>query len=265
LNFGGGVTFKACIPRVLRKQIFKRPAFTIAEILVTLIVIGVVAAMTLPGLVNFFRLKQLETQFKEMDARVQQALKMTAEEYGIDDFTKFDAYSYCGGASGDITNCRKNILTEISDHFLSNFKIVNSCEDLKCYSRYYDKKYSYTDFAGYKGSLTPTQYYGFDRYNTPNYGFYTLIDGSAITAMTFMYHSRGDSVTFTFDTNGPESGPNRYGYDIFIWTADSTWYPLCTTKLSAYSHYNGRGCYKYAKKNQNPDNTSKEYWKSLKL
>ena len=42
----------------------KKLAFTLAEVLVTLGVIGVIAAMTIPGLMSNYRKRQLQTQIK---------------------------------------------------------------------------------------------------------------------------------------------------------------------------------------------------------
>lgn len=42
-----------------------RHAFTLAEVLITLGIIGVVAAMTLPSVINSTKNKQLEASFKK--------------------------------------------------------------------------------------------------------------------------------------------------------------------------------------------------------
>ena len=44
---------------------YRKSAFTLAEVLITLGIIGVVAAMTLPTLVNDKQNKELQTQFKK--------------------------------------------------------------------------------------------------------------------------------------------------------------------------------------------------------
>lgn len=45
---------------------YRKSAFTLAEVLITLGIIGVVAAMTLPTLVNDKQNKELQTQFKKL-------------------------------------------------------------------------------------------------------------------------------------------------------------------------------------------------------
>lgn len=57
--YGGGGHPKLAPGRSFQK------GFTLAEVLITLGLIGIVAAMTLPSLVNNARNKQLEAAFKE--------------------------------------------------------------------------------------------------------------------------------------------------------------------------------------------------------
>ena len=49
-------------------------AFTLAEVLITLGIIGIVASMTLPTIINNYRVKVLEHQFRKADSIIQQAI-----------------------------------------------------------------------------------------------------------------------------------------------------------------------------------------------
>lgn len=60
--------------RSLKFAAFKS-AFTLAEVLITLGVIGVVAAMTIPTLITNITKKQLESQIKVAYASIQQAMR----------------------------------------------------------------------------------------------------------------------------------------------------------------------------------------------
>ena len=60
----------------------KRAAFTLAEVLITLGIIGVVAAMTMPTLINKTQNKQLETAFKVAYSTFSQAVINMREEEG---------------------------------------------------------------------------------------------------------------------------------------------------------------------------------------
>ena len=60
----------------------KRAAFTLAEVLITLGIIGVVAAMTIPTLIQDHREKQRVTQLKKVYSVLSQAFVMAQAEYG---------------------------------------------------------------------------------------------------------------------------------------------------------------------------------------
>ncbi|MBS5802045.1 MAG: type II secretion system protein [Brachyspira sp.] len=57
-------------------------AFTLAEVLITLGIIGVVAAMTLPALVQSHTNKIVETRIAKFYSTINQAIKMSEVEYG---------------------------------------------------------------------------------------------------------------------------------------------------------------------------------------
>lgn len=236
----------------------KRNAFTLAEVLITLGVIGIVAAMTLPTVINKYRIKQLKTAFLRSSSQIQNALNDTAFEYGINNISDFN--SICGSASGDNGACRSDnqkTFEGISSYFLSRFKSLKTYKSL-------DLIKSSINAIDYSGSYKIGYWglYGIDGYVTPHSGAYVLADGTMISAITFFYHNYNDGLSLTFDTNGPHKGPNRYGYDIFLYNTGA-WNQLCTLKQS--SLYNGRACYKYALKDVNPDDSSKSYWDSLKF
>ena len=56
-------------------------AFTLAEVLITLGIIGVVAAMTIPTLMQKYYEKQTVTKVIEIQSIVSQALKLVEEDY----------------------------------------------------------------------------------------------------------------------------------------------------------------------------------------
>ena len=66
--------YKCLYPRPLRER-GKKAAFTLAEVLITLGIIGVVAAMTIPTLNNHLRGKKLESQFKKTYSELNQAAR----------------------------------------------------------------------------------------------------------------------------------------------------------------------------------------------
>lgn len=73
----------------------RKSAFTLAEILITLGIIGIVAAMTIPTLMTKYAKQRTETQLKAFYSRINQTLKMSAAENGdIDGLIERKAYSY---------------------------------------------------------------------------------------------------------------------------------------------------------------------------
>ena len=73
----------------------RKSAFTLAEILITLGIIGIVAAMTIPTLMTKYAKQRTETQLKAFYSRINQTLKMSAAENGdIDGLIEQRTYSY---------------------------------------------------------------------------------------------------------------------------------------------------------------------------
>ena len=60
----------------------RKAAFTLAEVLITLGIIGVVAAMTLPTLIQNYKVKQTVTQLKKINSQLSQAYTLIREEEG---------------------------------------------------------------------------------------------------------------------------------------------------------------------------------------
>ncbi len=61
---------------------FKKAAFTLAEVLVTLAVIGIVAAMTIPTLVSNYQEKETVTKVKKFYSTISQAYQLATIDYG---------------------------------------------------------------------------------------------------------------------------------------------------------------------------------------
>ena len=60
----------------------KRSAFTLAEVLITLAIIGVVAAMTIPTLISKHQERQIVSHLTKAYATVSNAFKMAETEHG---------------------------------------------------------------------------------------------------------------------------------------------------------------------------------------
>lgn len=80
------------------RKIWVNPGFTLAEVLITLGIIGVVAAMTIPSLIAAYNKQLTETRLKKFYSLFNQAIKLSVvenEEYeGWDDYWAASGHSF---------------------------------------------------------------------------------------------------------------------------------------------------------------------------
>lgn len=70
------------------KMSFLKKGFTLAEVLITLGIIGVVAAITIPGLMTAYKKRVIETRLLKFYTTINQAIKLAEADY--DDRTGWD-------------------------------------------------------------------------------------------------------------------------------------------------------------------------------
>lgn len=70
------------LKKILKRIIWKKRAFTLAEVLITLGIIGVVAAMTIPALQTNIRRKTASARLKTFYANMKQMLLLAEDDYG---------------------------------------------------------------------------------------------------------------------------------------------------------------------------------------
>ncbi len=92
----------------------KRAAFTLAEVLITLGIIGVVAAMTMPVLVAKYRSLVCTTQLKKMYSVISQAMQMSVPDGDYENIPITD-----GGKQG--------ALNFFNDYMKKQFSIIKTC------------------------------------------------------------------------------------------------------------------------------------------
>lgn len=167
-------------------------AFTLAEILITLGIIGVVAAMTIPNLIFNYREHETVAKLKETYSILTQAIKMAEEEYG--GIENWEAERDEAGAKilgGNLKPYLKIALDCATDDS------TNSC---------IDKDSQYYLFNGNK----------FTSENFKNRYFYKLaLNNGSLIFLDRASTSEKDAYIYIYvDTNG-KSKPNRFGYDLF--------------------------------------------------
>lgn len=235
-----------------------KKGFTLAEVLITLGVVGVVSALTLPTLINNFRAKALETSFKKADAVLTRAMQTTMFEHGITRYYDFGQYckgNYCTDTkASDYADLQatwreqfSGILRDVNVQDLQNMKIATRYffgdNDAPAYASYFSNwSWARKGFMLKDGMLVSEVY--FDANNASEIGS--------------TYHKYTIFPYVFFDTNGPAKGPNRFGYDLFYFINMTCHFTSCDPLNDSV-----KGCYLSARKDQNPYDSSVSYWKSL--
>ena len=227
----------------------KRAAFTLAEVLITLGIIGVVAAMTIPTLINNFQAKQYETKLKQAYTLTTNAISYLHSQdiwvYGKTwtgndiSFAKEKTFVY------NFSLAFKNMYTKDSAN--KNMAIVSNDELL----------------TAYKTLLGTTAFAG----RLLDDGSFQLNNGMTILCET---GSESKSPIISIDLNGIFNKPNRMGIDTFAFIIgkNDIVYPLGHPEAPKYNNadlycnyetdneYNGFTC---AYKAMN----TKDYFKNL--
>lgn len=214
----------------------KNRAFTLAEVLITLGIIGVVAAITMPVLISKYRAQVFESQFKKAYSSVQNATKMLVEQ---------DISPYY-----DFATVTSDVLQKQTDLY-AKIMLGTICPDRnqKCGGNW---KNLTGKTGAHVGAISASK-------------AFMLNDGMLV--LIGHYH------WIFVDINGPNKGPNRSGYDwhVFRITEDNNVRPVtypeigkdtraCTmTNPSSTDSYLGYGCTGYAVMNKNPDGDG-DYW-----
>ena len=166
-------------------------AFTLAETLITLGIIGVVAALTIPTLVEKYQERLLVTSYKRVYSLLNQAYQSLIPEYG----------PYSDWEKTDIDNYNK---------FKTRLKISVDCPPNKsnnpCLTY---KDIDYVDLGNneIEGSLVS--------YFSDEQPAIRLVTGESI-----IFWSRGHGITFVVDLNG-DSKPNKLGADLHFFSFNS--------------------------------------------
>ena len=164
-------------------------AFTLAEVLITLGIIGVVAAITIPGLMNNYKANKLRTQFLKTYSTVQQAFKFMQE-----DDVSLDPASYKRTEGQVFYDTYKKYLKGITDCGTFTTKAF------PCYNY---RKEIYKTLNG-KAVVEKTFF---------DDGQVVLQDG---TLLAFEQPNNNDRIWVFADINGINNPPNRLGYDLFV-------------------------------------------------
>ena len=211
-----------------------KPAFTLAEVLITLGIIGIVAAMTIPTLIQKNFEKQTVAKLRETQSILSQAIRMAEEEYG-----SMEGWG--------ITGYDEESAVIIANNLKTTLKLALDCgvEDTEAH-------------------CAPNKMYQFLKGgNNNNFATDRTMYKIVLTNGTTIYIRGNNGTTsanavFYVDTNG-KSSPNTWGKDLFQFSArPDGLYPTGhpsksseTTATSCHKEGSGFGCAYYVLNNGN--------------
>lgn len=229
-------------------------AFTLSETLITLGIIGVVASMTLPSVINKYQEKVTITKLKKIYSILSQCYLTSVQKYGTPDEWEITGRDAGSSDENEESYTAQNAVL-IRDRLFENVKKIRDCNNAK----------------NQKACGMSDKYYRMDGVVNNEIGGSTaktssafMIDGSSIMIIA---NSKGEyrgsgvlSETYAIiyiDLNGVKS-PNTYGKDFFMFyltkqnimpagTANESSCPFST----CYSH--GGACTAWVLINENMD------------
>ena len=197
-------TLAECATHVDMSDNIRRVAFTLAEVLITLGIIGIVAALTIPTLITNYQKKVLKTQFMKKYAEISQVLLFEKNDFGENIRTYCIKYDSSNAVYINIDACETM--------FDKYFKVVGKCEYKEDVVTYNKTQGAYVTFgAAYKPEKL-------------------LSDGTC-----FESNVNAAKLGLTFDMNGADKGPNALGHDIFTFWVDNNNYLVPIQQTGTYT------------------------------
>ena len=177
-------------------------AFTLAEVLITLGITGIVASLTLPNLIGRYKEKEYIAGLKKAYTTINQALLLAINEYGTVD-------NWCERPLNKNT-CSQTMKERISKYL----KVTNVCtkQDGKCFSKRYNNQSAFFTNIIYEIKTTDKTAYNFTALCGDGYERnWCKTNVNDFTSGGFYYNCGYIYV----DINGPEK-PNETGKDAFV-------------------------------------------------
>ncbi|MBO5434599.1 type II secretion system protein [bacterium] len=184
----------------------KSKAFTLAETLVTIGIIGIVAAMTIPPLINNYKAQVTATKLKKTYSILSQAMNAAVAKYG-------DSKYWPEWETSAEEVLRIYLAPEIINAKV--YPTASSQDKTMCYERkpqfHYNDSYQY----GWMNKIYMSSPFFADLTASMK-----LLDGTCIGLNGVYPRIPAYGKLLFIDINSPEQGPNMAGYDLFFFQVE---------------------------------------------
>ena len=208
----------------------RRAAFTLAEVLITIGIIGVVAALTIPTLISNYQQFVLNVQFKKTYSLITQ----TVDNVNLD----FGYLPQCYYSNNNMSNAVSNECEKFYESFFNKLKVVQYCEN-KAYEKNCIPKYKGYDTVANENNPDAEVPEGYESYGDyASKGCTGFREEYILNSSKVFVVSSGEifipytvphwmAPILAVDING-KKGPNKWGYDIFTFArisdGNKVWY-----------------------------------------
>ena len=228
-------------------------AFTLAEVLITLGIIGVVAALTMSTLIQNMQRQAWTAQLKKSYSVLNQGFQKMLAGDGVNLLSQTSVFNSIVTHTGPDYYCN-TVNTAANSTFLENFGKYFKIAEIKKFENSDNYKFYYLSGNAASGS--------YPNYDAP-YDKYSIIltDGTMIINYYFVTPAQGYKTgimkgfvgNFYIDVNGIK-GPNKFGRDIFMFYVGENGlvYPYGSHTCSETASY--QGVY--------PGNPDINYWRN---
>ncbi len=219
--------------------------FTLAEVLIALTIIGIIAAITIPSILISTQRKELESAFKKQYSSLKQAIAMLKFDDGLE-FT-YDNYK-----------------SKFKSKLAGKYNVMNNCGSINsntgCILQDDDGSFSY--YKSYTNNTLSRGYF--------DDGGFLTIDGILFLIEQGSQSRDETGYLVTIDVNGYAKKPNKMGYDLFMFqiTEDGDVLPMGDNG-TYYQNYRSSYCSKSSSSTLNGFTcayyaaTDKDYFQNL--
>jgi len=199
----------------MRQIKIRKEAFTLAEVLITIGIIGVVAAITIPNLISNYQKRTWTAQLQKSYAVLNQGFRRMLADDNASLLSQTESFASIGG---DEINSSNGIKYKRCSAYYNDFNSEN-CKD------FYSNLSKYFKIADIRNVNYKSSYLNSKTRLNQDYPYtaITLMDGAMIFGHWFYSQPSGSTnnqmkgyvALFNLDVNGSK-GPNIMGRDLFV-------------------------------------------------